>query len=241
MEIARFRDPFSCASVSARCVRRIRWVAPRFLWPATHVCEREYRFDRKMLDLMPSVYLQGFWQSEKYFADIATIIRDEFSFKDLRIVRYAKQYVERLRALGGPVVSLHVRRGDIARAHESLNRPDLVHGRPVALDYITAAIERFPGCRFLVFSDSTADIAWCRQNVQAERLHFSEGHADIQDLAIMTACDHHIIANSTFSWWAAWLDGKPNRRVVSPRQWSIPGTPRQMVVDDLVPSAWEVL
>jgi hypothetical protein len=71
--------------------------------------------------------------------------------------------------------------------------------------------------------------------------HFSEGHSDIQDMAIMAACEHHIIANSTFSWWAAWLNPRRRRRVIAPRHWSAPGAQVEMVTDDLIPPDWEII
>jgi hypothetical protein len=240
-EIAARRDPYSKRTTLARIVRRIRRVKPGFLWPESHYREKQYRFDTAVMDLPGNTYLEGFWQSPKYFQEVGDLIRAEFAPKDPAIIPYAKKYVENLKSAGDPVVSLHVRRGDLARAQE-LNQAGLVHGNPVSLQYISAAIARFPApCRFLVFSDSAADIDWCKQNIRAERLHFSEGHTDIQDMAIMSQCDHHIIANSTFSWWAAWLDAKPGVRVVSPKTWSNPQAALKMVTDDLIPPGWEML
>lgn len=241
-EIAAVRDRFFPRSIQSSIVWRARRVAPRLLWPATHIREKSYRFDPEMLRLPSHVYLQGYWQSEKYFSDIADIIRRDLTFKDAGIAAYANQYVDRLRALGGPVVSLHVRRGDLAHANDALKRKDLVYGVPVGLNYISAAISRFPAsCQFLVFSDTPKDIEWCRQNISGSRIHFSEEHSDVQDLSIMSACDHHIIANSTFSWWGAWLNDKVDRRVVAPRRWSSPTSTVQMDIDDLLPPSWEIL
>jgi hypothetical protein len=241
-EISRLRDPYSKRTTMARIVRRIRRVKSGFLWPATHIREKQYCFDPAMLELGDDVYVDGFWQSEKYFSDAAELIAAELTPKEPAISRYAHQYVERLRLLGGPVVSLHVRRGDLAEANEELGTPRMVYGAAVGLDYITAAIARFGGHgRFLVFSDTARDIEWCKRNIRADKLHFSEGHSDVQDMRIMSACDHHIIANSTFSWWAAWLNHRPGRRVVSPAKWSYPEAAVHMVTDDLIPSGWEVI
>jgi glycosyl transferase family 11 len=244
-EIAQYKDPYAGATTAARIVRRLRRLKPGFLWPATHFKEKQYRFDPAALELPGDVYVDGFWQSEKYFSDVADAIRAEFAPKDAEIRQYARQYVEQLRAGGEPgdkIISLHVRRGDLARAAEELNDARLVHAKPVSLDYISAAMARFgPECRFLVFSDSGRDIDWCKRNIPSSRLAFSEGHSDIQDMAIMSACDHHIIANSTFSWWAAWLDARPGTRVVAPKVWANPGAMLQMVPDDLVPDRWELL
>jgi hypothetical protein len=208
-------------------------------WPATHFQERRYRFDPEVLELSAPRYLSGFWQSEKYFTDIHEIIRRELRPRNLSILDYTCQYVARLRVPGIPVVSLHVRRGELAYAQDTLKSKRGVFGPPTGLDYIRQAIAQFgPDCKFLVFSDSAQDIAWCKENIKADSVHFSEGHSDIEDMMLMAACDHHIIA-STFSWWAAWLNSQPGRRVISPSQWGHPGGP--MVTDDLIPPDWTMI
>ena len=237
-------DRYRTASTRDRLVRQLRKVVGRgFLWPASHVLERNFRFDPAVLNLTGDVYLQGFWQSWRYFADEADLIRAEFRPKDATIALDASAFVGHLRSLGGPVVSLHVRRGDLAHATETLRDPKLVYGPPVGLTYLAAAARRFgPDARFLVFSDSADDIAWCRANLPAAvpdptRLHYSDGCSDLADMARMSACDGHVIANSTFSWWAAWLADRPGKRVVAPRRWGHPTS--GMVTDDLIPPAWE--
>jgi len=242
LEIAQVKDPHMGSDTISRIVRQLRKIKPDFLLPATHVQEKQYRVDPAMLELSGNVYLFGYWQSHRYFADASDLIRAEFKPKDSVITRYASEFVDHLRASGGPVVSLHVRRGDLAHASEKLGKPHMVHGVPVGTEYIQAAMARFGAdSRFLVFSDTPADIEWCRQNIQAGRLHFSQGHSDIQDMAIMSACDHHIIANSTYSWWAAWLNARPGRRVIAPKQWSGPNAKMKMVTDDLIPADWETI
>jgi hypothetical protein len=246
-EIARLRDPYDARTLGGRIVRRIRRVVPGFLYPASDVREKTYTFEPRILDLPDGAYLEGYWQSWKYFADIETLLRAEFAPKDPAIAAYTREYLDRLRAQGGAVVALHVRRGDLAKAHEVLKDAKSVHGAPTGVDYLYAAMKKFDtAARFLIFSDTPADIQWCRDNIKpdwigADRLHFSDGHSDIQDLSLMSACDHNIIANSTFSWWSAWLNANPSRRVISPRQWSVPGGHVKIVVDDLIPPSWEML
>lgn len=240
-DVARLSDPYSNSSFKARVVRQLRRFAPGYLVPKTHIREKQYRFAPEILELPADVYLQGFWQSHKYFTDIAAVIRQELSPKDQSVIRYAREYVDELRNGGGPIISVHVRRGDLVKALD-LKTPSVVQSAPTSTEYVSAAMKRFDDeGSFLVFSDSAADIDWCRKNIRADRLHFSEGHSDVQDLAIMSSCDHHIIANSTFSWWAAWLNDKPGRRVIAPRVWSVPGAAYSMVVDDLIPADWELL
>jgi hypothetical protein len=246
-EIQRLRDPYDARTLSGRIVRRIRKLMPGFLYPASDVREQTYAFEPRILHLRGSAYLEGYWQSWKYFADIESQLREEFAPRDPAIPIYARQYVDHLRSPGGRVVALHVRRGDLAKAYEELKDSKGVYGPPMGLDYLYAAMRKFDAeARFLIFSDTPKDIQWCRENIKpdwlaADRLHFSEGHSDIQDMSLMSACDHNIIANSTFSWWSAWLNPKPGRRVIAPRRWSTPDSGVNITVDDLIPPSWEII
>ena len=238
-EVAALKDRYDDSKTLSRVVRILRRFRPGLGWPATHFRERRYRFDPTVLDLPVPCYLSGFWQSEMYFADIADIIRREFTPRDPAIIENARRFVAELRPADGAVVSVHVRRGELAYASNVLKNTRGTFGPPTALDYIRSAIARFdPGNRFLVFSDSAADIAWCKENIHADRLSFSEGRTDVEDMMLMSQCDHHIIA-STFSWWAAWLNARSERRVIAPRQWGHPGS--GMTPEDLIPESWEMI
>ncbi len=238
-EIAALQDQYQDRRTISRIIFQLRRFRPGLGWPATHFHERGYRFDPRVLDLPAPCYLTGFWQSEKYFADIADTIRREFTPRDPAVLEDARRYVDELRPPDGPVVSVHVRRGELAHAQNVLKNTRGTFGPPTGLEYIRQALAEFePGCRFLVFSDTAADIAWCKENIQAERLSFSEGRTDVQDMMLMSQCDHHIIA-STFSWWAAWLDARPDRRVIAPSRWGHPGV--GMTPEDLIPSRWKML
>jgi hypothetical protein len=247
-EIFQLRDRFGSSSFRDRIVRNIgRRLKPNWLWPASHFQETRFVFDPAVMDLLDQTYLDGYWQSWKYFDDIVPVIRREFAIKDPTIAGFAKSYADDLRKAGDPIVAVHVRRGDLAHAAETLKSAAGVYGLPVGLPYLRAAMNRFGrGHRFLVFSDTAADIAWCRANlvfdeIPADRFAFSEGHTDLQDMALMSACDHNIIANSTFSWWSAYLNTTPGRRVVAPSVWSFTTGPKKMVPDTLIPPDWELI
>ena len=238
-EISRLRDDFYRATTRDRLVRQIRRAWPGFLWNNHHIIERNHTFQPEALSWPDNVYLQGFWQSPKYFQDIAPLIRHELKVADVSVVASAAETVERLRNRFSRVVSLHVRRGDLAHAHETLGRSNITHGAPVTVDYIARAVAEFDSaCCFFVFSDSAEDIQWCRKNIHAKNLEFSTAESDLWDFTAMGLCDHHIIANSTFSWWAAWLNPKPDKRVVAPKVWSSPHSRAKMLTDDLVPASW---
>ncbi len=243
-EVAALRDRFMRRSLRDRSVRLIRRRYADFLWPASHVREKSFRFDEKVLKLPDDCYLTGFRQSEKYFVDAAQLIRQEFTFCDPEIPRIARAFIAELKgAEDTQIVSVHIRRGDLAYAAEKLGNRAIVHGPPITLEYVRKAMATFSGRRrFLVFSDSSRDIAWCREQITENNVCFSEGHTDILDFAIMRSCDHHIIANSAFSWWAAWLNEKPNKRIVAPKDWFFQSASRpDVVTDDLIPASWETL
>ncbi len=116
-EIAQLRDDFFRATMRDRAVRQLRRVWPEFLRNRSHVKERQFRFQPEALTWPDNVYLDGFWQSPKYFDDIASLIRQELQPTDTSICESAKQVVESLKARYSKVVSVHVRRGDLAHAH----------------------------------------------------------------------------------------------------------------------------
>lgn len=236
------RDPFrfSVSTPLARLVRAIRRWRPKFLYPRSHVRENGHGFDPGVLSLPDDSYLEGFWQTERYFLDAAEHVRAELAPRDDTLRWYARDYVGRLRNGSKKVVSVHVRRGDLALAKDVLKTTTGVHGEPVSLQYVHAGMKRFgPDSVFLVFSDSSKDIAWCRENIRGENLAFAEGHTDLQDLELMRECDHNIIANSTFSWWAAWLNPHPDRRVIAPKTWFYAAQNGQS--RDIIPESWETL
>ncbi len=244
-ELATVKDPFDNTKWTSRIGRRVRKVWPGLAFPKTHWKERQYRFDPAVLDLPGDCYLAGYYQSQKYFIDVADLVRRELTPKDPAVSAYARQHVGDIRRSGRPVVSVHVRRGELAHATEVLGNTAGTFGPPTGMAYIRRAMAEFTSLdpAWLVFSDTPKDVAWCRAHVPADgidpaRLHYSDGHTDVQDLALMTACDHHVVA-STFSWWGAWLNAKPGKRVVAPSQWGHPGGP--MVPDDLVPPEWTMI
>jgi hypothetical protein len=241
-EICALRDSHFRATTFSRAVRIVRKFWASFLWKKTHYQERSYRFDDEVMCLPDMTYLLGFWQSPKYFSDVSDEIRKDFTTKEILSLEKANKAIDSLRSSGGKVVSLHVRRGDMAHAVEKLQNKKIIHSGPVDIEYINRAIKHFSSdSQFLVFSDTDTDIEWCRNNILGSNIRFSSGNTDLEDFLLMSACDHHIIANSTFSWWAAWLNNKPGKRVIAPRQWSFPSAKFKPVVDTLIPSDWQII
>jgi hypothetical protein len=210
---------------------RLRFVRPLFRrW---HF-ESGITYDPSMLTLREPVCLVGYWQSERYFIDDSDNIRADFA-----LVRPMSDDNSRLLELArcGSSVGLHVRRGDFA----SLDHAAQVHGL-CSIDYYRRAIslvrERCPECRFLVFSD---DLEWARAELPLDASAvFVSGNAETpeQDLALMSACNHHIIANSSFSWWAGWLGYSLEQIVIAPAPWY--ASPK-LDARDLAVSRWQYI
>jgi hypothetical protein len=174
-------------------------------------------------------YLDGFWQSELYFTSHADIIRKDFTLKaQLPPDRQAIENKIRSRN----AVSIHIRRGDYVHLAEARD----FHG-VCDLAYYTDAIEeikrRHGEISLFVFSD---DPDWCRMNIRYPGIDTEYIDADVipaRDMWLMSRCAHHVIANSSFSWWGAWLNPSENKTVVAPRQWfSKINTP------DIIPATW---
>ena len=190
--------------------------------------ESTFAYDRHLhLHCPQSADLRGNFQTEKYFIDISDDVRREFEFRS----EIATGATNTMLPIKRPAISLHVRRGDY------LNHPD---EHPVcSIEYYAEALSRFPAeFPVLVFSD---DIPWCRDEklFRESRFMFIEGNANAHDLCVMTRCSHHIIANSTFSWWGAWLGRNPEKVVIAPKRWfSDSGKTSKLDTSDLIPSGW---
>jgi hypothetical protein len=172
-------------------------------------------YDASVRSLRAPVFLVGYWQSERYFVDVAERIRSDFTLRE----PLAPDNVRLLELARLPAsVGLHVRRGDFV----SLKDAAQLHGL-CSVDYYRRAIgllkERYPDCRFLVFSD---DPQWARAELPLDpSAVFVTGNEQRpeEDLALMSACRHHIIANSSFSWWAGWLGYGAEQMVIAPTPW----------------------
>ncbi len=149
----------------------------------------------------------GYFQSEKYFYHNRKIILDLFSINDETKQFLISKYGELLK---NETCSLHVRRGDYLRLSE--------FHLPQSVDYYKKSVEMIGhNFHFLIFSD---DIVWCKENLSfIKNKTFIEGNDDYQDLYLMSMCKNNIIANSSFSWWGAWLNKNNDKKVISPKIW----------------------
>lgn len=206
------------------------------------IVDRNWKYSPRYMNARDNTYLQGYWQSERYFAGAADVIRQDLQLRDTTIALPASKILESLRSSGRPIVAVHVRRGDYAYAQANPSARLPVAQFPSSIDYYITAMRRFdPESWFLVFSDSSRDIEWCRSQFRDSNVLFSEGHTELEDFTLMQLCDHNIISNSSFSWWAAWLNATPKRRVVAPLQWFRHDAVLSFTAADIVPSDWEIL
>lgn len=179
-----------------------------------------------------SVYLDGYWQSERYFSDVSETIR-----QDLRIITPPSlenaRHLEEIASV--PSISLHVRRGDyLTPKHQAYHGTCTMEYYARALDVVTSRMKVEP--IVYVFSDEPD---WARDNLLVPFEKRIMGHNSsansYEDMRLMSACRHHIIANSTFSWWGAWLNLSPDKIVVAPQRWF---ADPNIDNPDLIPERW---
>lgn len=190
------------------------------------VKESSFAFDEDLFNNCPKwVNLEGYFQSEKYFKNIENQIREDFTFKP--------QYVRPSRSMMNSVeepVSLHIRRTDYLKlAH---------HHNNLGLEYYEEALSHFDNNRtVIIFSD---DPEWCKEQklFEDDRFLVAEGNVSYIDLCLMTMCKAHIIANSSFSWWGAWL--AKSQKVIAPKNWFGPDN-QHLDTKDLYCPDWIVI
>jgi len=167
--------------------------------------EKFFHFDSDIFNIKDGTTIHGYFQSDKYFNHCSDLIKSEFSFKK-EILDICKSFINSYKN----TVSIHVRRGDYVGLQN--------HHPTLSLEYYQKALTNYfsdDEYTFLIFSD---DIDWCRQ-VFPNGVVFVEGTNQFEDMCLMSLCNHNIIANSSFSWWSAWLNKNENKKVISPLNW----------------------
>ncbi len=204
-----------------------------------------YHFYEDFFSLPGDIYLSGYWQSERYFKPSAAVIKSQFTPK-LPLGERSASLQKKI--MTEESVSIHVRRGDYTATGYSgffgLLQKDY-YDRAIAT--IRANISNPV---FYIFSD---DPAWCKQNFSdlgATFVDYNKGDDAFKDMLLMSSCRHNVIANSTFSWWGAWLNANPQKKVIAPLKWfrtdyltrKEPVYPSRFYnTKDLFPETWERL
>ena len=198
-----------------------------------NIKEKHFHFDESILFLKDNIYLQGYWQTEKYFKDISDIIRREFSLKE-KLSEESQQVAQKIK-MSANSVSLHIRRGD----YVTDTTTNSTHGT-CSLDYYQKCVkklaEKFSDLQLFVFSD---DPEWVKVNLHFKYPTVFVNHNGVEcafeDMHLMSLCMHNIIANSSFSWWGAWLNNNPYKVVFAPKHWF---KKEEMNTKDLIPDSW---
>ena len=197
----------------------------------THFIEKNFAFDIELLKPRRFVYIDGYWQSYQYFESIESQLRSELTPKTCLSglnLEISKQIAK------CNSVSLHIRRGDYVNNLEA----NKTHGF-IGLEYYNRAIsfinEQVLYPHFFVFSD---DIAWAKENLgliaNVNFIAHNQGRSSFEDMRLMSLCKYNIIANSSFSWWGAWLNAAPGKIVIAPKQWFA----NMQDTRDLMPDNW---
>ena len=212
----------------------VRLIFP-FIFPYHSIGEPFHQYNPDILNAPKNSLLIGYWQTEKYFLPIQGMIRKDFIFKK-PLENLNKTLAEEMASCSS--VSMHIRRGDYVHNRETSQ----VHGicRP---EYYTAALEfiktKIDNVHVYIFSD---DMAWVKTNmhfdVPVTYIDNNKGDNSYIDMQLMSLCRHNIIANSSFSWWGAWLNNNPGKVVIAPAKWF---SDSSINVNDVIPEGWQKL
>ncbi len=223
------RKQFTVSSQKTQWLKRLGLSYPKIYH------EPSFEFNENLFKQKPPVLLEGYWQSEQYFIKEAASIKKDFSFPARGATYENNALLSSISA--GCSVGVHVRRADylhpaIAAQHGTCSEEYYI----AAIQYIQSS---FPLAIFYFFSD---DPAWVK-NVFTDHLPNSvlvknnTGANSWKDMYLMSKCRHHIIANSSFSWWGAWLNDQPEKMVIAPKRW-FADSKRNDTTCDLIPANW---
>ena len=197
-------------------------------------------FEPSVLEAPSSIYLVGFWQSEKYFYGISDLIKGDFSFPDAPENNYVAQVQNEIFKYQNSV-SVHIRRGDYVKNKKGL--PTKFEN--LTIDYYNKAIQlirsKLDDVHFFFFSDEPDDVIENFHNLKdATIIKHNQTVPNYLDMKLMSYCSHNIIANSSYSWWAAWLNGNSSKTVIAPKTWFVRGD-NDRLIDERLPKSWMTL
>lgn len=210
----------------------LKWNAMQPYFKQRVYKEPHFHFDPNFFKASSTCYLIGYWQSEYYLGSFEKQIRADFEFREKPMGKNA-EWAQLIN--GANAISLHVRRGDMVANPEVVK----THGS-CGIDYYRAAAAKIAdgvdNPEFFVFSDEPN---WCKENLNLEHpTHYIDnntGDAAYCDMQLMSLCRHHVIANSSFSWWGAWLNPRGDKKVIAPKRWFADDSKD---TSDLIPAGW---
>jgi hypothetical protein len=181
---------------------------------------REPKFSYNDIPNTANLYLDGFFQSEKYFLKYGEEVKNLFYFSTDQKYKI-QSYIDTIKK---PLTAIHVRRGDY------LKHPDF---HPTCgVDYYKKAMGVVGDSNFVFISD---DIGWCKENFKGENITYSPFTNEVEDLLLMSMCDNQIISNSSFSWWGAWLTRNEGVKIAPKKWFGVKGPSDQ---NDIIPKNW---
>jgi hypothetical protein len=196
--------------------------------------EQKNSFQSNFSQLSSSVYLKGYWQSELYFSSIDQIIKEKYIL-DPACYKNASDFIQHLSSHES--VSIHVRKGDYLKPPYEAYYAELNNNY---YQKATAFLKQIsPNLKVYVFTD---DPSWVEHNLDLgitfELASGNITNSIFEDFQAMRSCKYHVIANSSFSWWTAWLSAHPDKKVVAPNNWF---KNSQQDTVDLIPKSWNIL
>jgi hypothetical protein len=191
----------------------------------------ENKDGRLINNFFDDAYYDGYWQNQCYIKPIESILVNEFVPNN----EILGKDIELLNNIDiSNSISIHVRRGDYLsiKSNQSIFCSCTLEYYKTAIDIVRQNVD---SPRFFVFSD---DIKWVKENFEGNNFFFVDGNSAISDMYFMSKCKHNIIANSTFSWWGAWLNQNKNKLVIAPKNWFKDFRKNSQTIENLVPENW---
>ena len=212
---------------------RTRYFVKSIRQHANYYRQPFFHFDEKFFDMPDNSYLEGYWQSERYFEDVREVLRKEFTFKNA-LTKENEAIAKQIRERNS--ISIHIRRSDYfynSKLHK-------VHGL-LRSEYYERALEKIStkvsDPHLYVFSD---DMEWAKEYMAFNApttyvMNNRQPGLAHQDMELMSMCKHNITANSSFSWWGAWLNSNPDKMIVAPQKWF---KTSNINTKDVIPDSW---
>ena len=195
--------------------------------------EPHFHYTSKILDIPKHSYLDGYWQSELYFKDCSKEIKKIFSFSD--------KLDEQNQLISNDIdqsnsISIHIRRGDFLLKRNDNHYMNL---KEYYLKAINESSKFFKNPKYFIFTD---DPSWVTDNFVLDHSYFivavNQGAKSFYDMHLMSLCKSNIIANSSFSWWGAWLNDNKDKIIYAPKDWF---KDKSISTDDLIPNSWNII
>lgn len=198
-----------------------------------NIIKEDTFYHPEVMDIKGFRYYSGYWNSENYFSDVINNVRISFRFKN-KLSDKNQEIVNEIENTNS--VSIHIRRGDYVNSEVNQK----IYGNICTLEYYKKAVKKIEeyvqNPNYFIFSN---DIEWCKDNLEINNskfINWNSGKENYIDMQLMSLCKNNIIANSSFSWWGAWLNENKNKIVISPSKFFNEILPSNM--NTLIPSDW---